>query len=418
MTYRPAVAPLRLSLAILVALSLLSLALAQEDELAGDAPPPLKVWLPAPLIADESGAAFDLLRAHNITFTERTRIDAQFRIKAVGAVGGIMSTIRAGSDVAPGALPDIALIRRRDFTPAQARQYLQSMETQFSSSLINELSESLAFGQIPLDDEVALYGLPYLFDALLAIATPATGLDAAPTFDALLASDAFFHFPAARASGLNHTTYLQYLSAGGSRHGEALSEIDESALLAVLAFYESLVGAKQASPDALGFQSPAAYLSDFASRPDEAQVAIANASDYLSLLGQNPDLLAAAIPTAGGSGASVLDGWLWVIVTPDLSRQSQAARYLEWLMEPAFHAQLAKTLHYLPSQGVALADSLPDAVDRQFMAELLASATVPLPEGEGGAASRLMQEALAAVLHGEATAEQAAREALAQFAAR
>ena len=408
----------RLALAMIVLATVMPGMMAQEDELAGDAPPPLKVWLPAPLIADESGHAFELLRAHTATFTERTRIDAQFRIKAVGVVGGIMSTIRAGSDVAPGALPDIALIRRRDFTPAQARQYLQSLETQFSSSLINELGESLAFGQIPLDDEVALYGLPYLFDALLAIATPAANLDSAPGFDALLASGAFFHFPAARASGLNQTTYLQYLSAGGSRQGEALNEIDESALLAVLDLYESLVGAEQVSPDALGFQAPAAYLSDFSSRPDEAQVAIAYASDYLNLLGQNPDLLAATIPRASGSGTSVLDGWLWVIVTPDLSRQSQAARYLEWLMEPAFHAQLAQALRHLPSQSVALADSLPDGVDRQFMTDLLASATVPLPEGEGGTASRLMQEALAAVLHGEATAEQATREALAQFAAR
>ena len=412
--------PQRLALAVIIMLVFpFALGFAQEAGQSEDAPPPLKVWLPAPLIADESGEAFQLLSEHTNTFSERTGIGVQFRIKGVGTVGGIMSTIRAGSDVAPGALPDLALIRRRDFTPTQARQYFQSLESQFSSSLINELGSALIFGQIPLDDAEALYGLPYLFDALLAIYSPGAGeLGDAPTFDDVLTSGVSFHFPAARTNGLNQTTYLQYLSAGGSRQGEVVSEINESALQIVLEFYQALVEAEQVSPDVLGMQSAAAYLSDINSRAQAPQLAIANASDYLSLLEQNPALGAASIPTADGLGASTLDGWLWVIVTPDLSRQSLAARFLEWMTEPVFHANLSLTLHHLPTQTSALTDSLPEAVDRQFFADLLASATLPLPDGEGGAASRLMQEALARVLYGEATATVATSEALAQFAAR
>lgn len=392
---------------------------AQDAGLGEDAPPPLKVWLPAPLIADESSEAYQLLSEHTDIFSERAGIGAQFRIKDVGTAGGIMSTIRAGSDVAPGALPDVTLIRRRDFTPTQARQYFQSLETLFSSSLINELGGALTFGQIPLDDAVALYGLPYFFDLLLSIYTPDAGdLGYAPTFDDVLGSGVSFHFPAARTNGLNQTTYLQYLSAGGSRQGEVVSEINETALRKVLEFYQALIEAQQLTADVLAIQSAAAYLSDIHSRAEAPQLAIANASDYLSMLEQNPALEVASIPTADGLAASALDGWLWVIVTPDLSRQSLAARFLEWMMEPVFHANLSLTLHHLPAQTAAFPDSLPEAVDRQFFADLLASATLPLPEGESGAASRLMQEALARVLHGEATATAAAREALAQFTAR
>ncbi len=412
--------PQRLTLVVFIMLVFpFALVFAQDADLGEDAPPPLKVWLPAPLIADGSSEAFQLLSGQTDTFSERAGIGVQFRIKEVGTVGGIMSTIRAGSDVAPGALPDLALIRRRDFTPTQARQYFQSLESLFSSSLINELGSALTFGQIPLDDGAALYGMPYFFDLLLAIYTPDAGaLGNAPTFDDVLASGASFHFPAARTNGLNQTTYLQYLSAGGSQQGEVVNEINETALRMVLEFYETLVEAEQLSPDVLGIQSAAAYLSDIHSRAQAPQLAIANASDYLSLLEQNPALEVASIPTVDGLGASALDGWLWAIVTPDLSRQSLAARFLEWMMEPVFHASLALTLHHLPTQSTALTDSLPAAVDRQFFADLLASATLPLPEGEGGAASRLMQEALARVLHGEATAAAAAQEALAQFAAR
>ncbi|MCY4147499.1 MAG: hypothetical protein OXE95_03060 [Chloroflexi bacterium] len=412
--------PQRLALAVMIMLVFpFALARAQDPGLGDDAPPPLKVWLPAPLIADESSEAYQLLGEHTGAFSERAGIGVQFRIKSAGTVGGIMATIRAGSDVAPGALPDLALIRRRDFTPTQARQYFQSMETLFSSSLINELGRALTFGQIPLDETVALYGLPYFFDLLLAIYTPEAGeLGAAPTFDDVLASAVSFHFPAARTNGLNQTSYLQYLSAGGSRQGEVVSEINETALQMVLEFYQALVAAGQLSPDVLGVQSAAAYLADVSNRAQAPQLAVAHASDYLSLLEQNPALAAASIPTAGGLGASALDGWLWVIATPDLSRQSLAARFLEWMMEPVFHANLSLALHHLPTQSTALTGSLPDSVDQQFFADLLSSAILPLPEGESGAASRLMQEALARVLHGEATATAAAREAVAQFAAR
>lgn len=390
-----------------------------QEGLAGEEtpPPPLQVWLPAPLISDESGAAFQLLSEHTAAFSRNNEVAVEYRIKDVGKVGGIMSTIRAGKDVAPAALPDAALIRRRDFTPSQARQYLQSMETLFSSSLINDLGEGLDFGQIPLDADSALYGLPYLFDLLLAVhSLPPPTSDYRLTFADVLANDSDFVFPAARTNGLNQTFFLQYLSAGGTRPSDGAMSIDETALKAVLSFYEELARRGKVAPEVLTFQSPTAYLTDFINRAERAQLAVFSASDYLAMLDQqNPSLLAASVPTANGGGQSIRDGWLWVIVTPELSRQNLTARYLEWMMEGDFHASFARALYHLPSQPALLDASLPAAVDRQFFAELLGKATLPLPENEGSAAPRLIQEALINVLHGEASAAQATRQALSQF---
>ena len=396
-------------------------AAAQEGQ-AGEesAPPPLQVWLPAPLISDESGAAFQLLSEHTAAFSRNNEIDVLYRIKDVGKLGGIMSTIRAGKDIAPAALPDVTLIRRRDFTPSQARQFLQSMETLFSSSLINDLGNGLDFGQIPLEADNALYGLPYLFDALLAVhSQPLPAGDYRLTFDDVLAKDSAFLFPAARTNGLNQTFYLQYLSAGGMRPSDGLMSIDETALKTVLSFYEELVRRGQVAPDVLTFQSPAAYLTDFINRADRAQLAVFSASEYLAMIDQqNPSLMAASVPTASGAGQSIRDGWLWVIATPELSRQNLSARYLEWMMEPDFHTSFARALYHLPSQPALLDASLPAVVDRQFFAELLGNAILPLPENEGGTAPRLIQEALINVLHGDATAAQATRQALSQFSER
>ena len=381
---------------------------------------PLQVWLPAPLISDESGDAFQLLSEHTSAFSSGNNIDIEYRIKDVGKVGGIMSTIRAGKDVAPAALPDVALIRRRDFTPAQAQQYLQSMETLFSSTLINDLDDGLEFGQIQLETGNALYGLPYLYDVMLAVHSQPIETDGFRlTFDDVLANDTAFLFPAARTNGLNQTFYLQYLSAGGMTPSDGVMSVNEDALAAVLNFYEDLVERELVAPDVLTYQSPAAYQSEFINRSDRAQLAVFRASEYLAMIDQQDASLAAAqVPTAGGGGQSIRDGWLWVLITPDMSRKSLAARYLEWMMEPAFHANLSRALFHLPTQPALLNDSLPATVSREFFAELLGNATLPLPENEGGTAPRLMQEALIHVLHGDATAAQATRQVLGQLAER
>lgn len=394
---------------------------AQEDRADADvAPPPLQVWLPAPLISDESGDAFQLLSEHTAAFSSSNEIEIVYRIKDVGNVGGILSTIRAGKDVAPAALPDVTLIRRRDFTPAQARQYLQSMETLFSTSLINDLDDGLEFGQIPLEAGSALYGLPYLFDVLLAIQSqPLEATSSRLTFEDVISNKATFLFPAARTNGLNQTFYMQYLAAGGRTPSDGVMSVDEEALGAVLKFYEDLFQLGLVAPEVLTYQSPAAYQSEFSNRTDRSQLAVFSASEFLAMVDQQDAALKPAqVPTAAGGGPAIRDGWLWVLVTSDLSRQTLSARYLEWMMEPGFHADFARALYHLPTQPALLDDSLPPAVDRQFFVDLLAKATLPLPENEGGTAPRLMQEALIDVLHGDATAAQATSQVLSQLSER
>ena len=413
----------RLSLILIIVLTLMSVTVSAQGDstsAADAAPPSLKVWLPAPLISDESGEAFQLLSEHTADFSENNDLAVEYRIKDVGKVGGILSTIRAGKEVAPGALPDITLIRRRDFTSTLAIKYLHSMETLFSSSLINDLDFGLEFGQIQLDNGFALYGLPYLFDVLLSVYTQPLEADLNRlSFADVLSNDSTFLFPAARTNGLNQTFYLQYLSAGGLTADEGAMSVDEAALLNVLQFYEDLVQRGLVTPDVLTYQSPAAYLTDFISHADRSQLAIFTASEYLAMIDQQlPSLGAANIPTSTGGGVSTRSGWLWVIVTPDTSRQNLSARYLEWMMEPDFHAGFARALYHIPTQPALLDDSLPAAVDRQFFDDLMRNSLLPLAENEGGTAPRLMQEALIQVLHGDATAAGATRQALSQFTER
>lgn len=391
---------------------------AQENPTTSDdAREPLLAWLPAPLISDESGDAFALLQEHTSAFSSGNNIEVEYRIKEVGVAGGIMSSIRTASEVAPGALPDIALIRRRDFTPTQARQYLYSMETLFSSALISDLGIALEFGQIPQEGGIALYGLPYFFEVLLAVSTQPLADEALGLrFDDVLAQGATLLFPAARSTGLNQTFYLQYLAAGGSTSRDDVVTIDEDALFAVLEFYEQLVQMELIPVDDLSYQTPADYHAEFVSDTDSAKIAVFSSSEYLSMLDQHGiNLFPSNIPTASGESMSTRDGWLWVIITPDQTRQTLSARFLEWITEPAFHAEFAKALYQLPTQPAILRDSLPEGVDHLFFEDLLYKGILPLPESEGGTAPRIMQEAFSRVLHGEASAASATRQVMSQF---
>ena len=413
----------RLLLLLVCVLCLPATLVSAQDDADSEVPiamRPLSVWLPAPLISDMDSAAYALLSEHTRAFSENNEVEVEYRIKAIGVAGGIMSTIRSGSEVAPGALPDIALIPRREFTPTQARQYLQSMETLFSSWLINDLSDTLAFGQIPLEGSVALYGLPYFLEVLHSVATGAlAGVSDSPSFDDVLASNASMLFPAVRPSGLNQTFYLQYLAAGGSSARNGSLEIDEAALLAVLEFYEQLLRQGGITADVLSYQSPSAYIDGFIQGADDAQIGVFWSSEFLAMRDQHlPDAAPGTIPAPDGGSRATRDGWLWVIVTPDMTRQTLSARFLEWMTEPEFHAAFSKSLYLLPAQSSILRDSLPETIDAGFYSDLLANAIAPLPESEGGAVPRIMQEAMIKVLRGETTAAAATRQVVNQFAGR
>jgi ABC-type glycerol-3-phosphate transport system substrate-binding protein len=104
------------------------------------------------------------------------------------------------------------------------------------------------------------------------------------------------------------------------------------------------------------------------------------------------------------------------MVTPDPAQQDLAVRYLNWMMQPDFHAQLSRTLNWLPAQSSALEASLPNTLDPEWIETLLTNSVLPLPDSEGGTVPRAMQEALIAVINGDLTAQEATAQVVDQFA--
>ena len=392
---------------------------AQENPSLNTPLPPqtLRVWLPAPLISDTDSEAYQQLLTHMTQFATDTNVTVTYRIKEVGTLGGIMSTIRSASVVAPGALPDVALIRRSDLMSAQAPTFLQSLENLFSSALLNDLNNTLALGQVPNNDQIELFGLPYFVEVLHTVYNQPSGESTTNlTFDRVLTGDSFL-LPAGRNNGLNQVVYLQYLAAGGVPPRNGAMTVNQNALQTVLKFYETALEQNLITPDILDYSSSSMYRTDFMNNMEGVNYGVFTSSEYLSMLQQDSNLGYATIPTASGDTITTLDGWVWVMVTSDPTQQDLVVRYLNWMMQPEFHAELSRTLNQLPAQQSARVASLPNSMDSEFIEDLLSNAFLPLPESEGGTVPRAIQEALVRVINGEASAEEATLDVVEQFAA-
>ena len=82
-------------------------------------PVTLNIWFPEQLAPLDNEDAADLLSEQISAFqTANANVEVSFRLKSTADAGGIMSTLRSANAVAPGAVPDLTLMRRADLIMA------------------------------------------------------------------------------------------------------------------------------------------------------------------------------------------------------------------------------------------------------------------------------------------------------------
>ncbi len=375
-------------------------------------PATLVVWWPESL-APEGDTEIEALLLEQFRIFEEVEegnVTVEFRRKAVNEPGGIMPTLQTASSVAPGALPDLALIRREDLLNAEQNGLVQSLEGYVTSAVISDLDSALQLGRVG----DTLYGLPYLLEIQhIVYRTDVNNLPTDWSFAGVLAREEAIVFPANRVSGVLDEFFVQYLDAGGRLSWDGELMLISDALESTLSFYQSAREAGIISENVLDYSSPSDYLVDFSAGTIGAGVF--GSSVYLALLDEGQNVHLAPIPTQSGNASTVLNGWVWVMTTPDVERQTLASRFLAALMDAGWQGQYASSLHMLPSQLTVLQNMLEENEDLDFINSVLSDATLPLPEGGGGPAARAMQDALISVISGERTAEEATEHVVEQL---
>jgi ABC-type glycerol-3-phosphate transport system substrate-binding protein len=365
----------------------------------------LQIWLPEPLSPADNSAA-SALWAEQIAAFEAVNSDVavRVRLKRPSDVGGILATLRTASAVAPGALPDLTLLRRADLLSAHQYRLLQSLQNRSSAPSLDDMQPTTArLGQIDGD----FYGVPYLVDALHMAYYPAFAAPESWTFAGIFASGVRLTLPVGRTSGRSDLLTAQYLAMS-----RAQSSLDADALLALLRFYDRAVDEGLIDPLSLDYAAPSDYRARIAS--GEVRAGVVSSTGFLALRAGGADVQFAPLPTADGALVTPLDGWVWVLTTTDADRQEAALRLLNWLMNSDRQARMSQTLGMLPSQRGALRLwNVPQEPENYpaFADSLLAAAV--LPESLPAPTARALHTALIAVLTGERTAEQAVQDVIA-----
>lgn len=370
----------------------------------------ITVWLPDTLAAPENGELLPILQAQTDAFmSANPDASVLLRLKQVGMTGGIMATLRTGSVVAPGALPTLTLLRWQDFLAAQRSGLLQSIEGLVPSVLLADFANALQLGQV---DNV-LYGVPYVLDLQHIALRARWGSDYTRwDYASVLERAEPFTFAAARATGLSDVFLAQYLMAGASLAENGMLMLDENALRSTYAFYEQVVERELLYAGTSGYQSIQDYLPALVD--DEIDAAVVDSGTFLRLLDAGNDLDVASLPGPQDDALSVLNGWIWVVITTNPDHRALALQYVSWMMDVERLVEYARAAYLLPARRSAMLEPLVGGQSGEPFLDLIEHAVLPITDSDGGTLARLMQEGLIAVLSGERTAEQAVQDVLTQ----
>jgi ABC-type glycerol-3-phosphate transport system substrate-binding protein len=375
-------------------------------------PVTLNVWWPEPLAPIDNQDAADLLSEQISAFqAANDDVAVDFRLKKAQDVGGIMSTLKAANLVAPGALPDLTLLRRSDMLSAAQAGLILPMDERVPAAILDNLSPMVgALGRV--NDR--LYGLPYNIEVQHMAAQPGVLPLDQLSFADVLADKLGFVFPAGRANSLSDVFLAQYRDATNTRESSTIS-VEADQLEALFEFYSTAVAEGLIDPIVLEYIIPEDYRGGL-TRGD-IPAGVVTSTLFLKMMADPENDVAldfASIPTASGQPATVVDGWMWVLTSADAEQQAAAMRFLTWMVDSDRQGRYNQAISMLPSQRSALRQ-WEDPEYATFVDMLLSNATLPLAESTGGVTARVIQSALASVISGQRTAEEAAQDVITQL---
>lgn len=376
----------------------------------------LVIWWPDRLAPLENVVVQEYLAQQISAFEASTdNVNIELRLKRSQDTGGIISSLRSASQVAPGALPDVTLIRREDLTDAAQNRLIQPLEGRIASGVLADLYDpALQLGWVNGE----LFGLAYVLDmqvmAYNVSALPQEEPPARWSFQTILENNLRLAFPAVRSGTISDVFFLQYLSAGGTLPTAEGLTLNEDALHTVLSFYEEALSRGLIDQRTLEYTSFADYQS--ALLTDDMDAGIVPSSSLRTLTSTNTELVGGTLPSADGSPRTILNGWNWVLVTQNAERQAVVTQFINWMMDSQRQGEYTQLIGWIPSQRSALRLRPFAALDTSMVESLIDGSIPPMSSDSNSAAVRAMHGALLAVLTGGSSAEQAVAEAVEQLA--
>ncbi len=330
-------------------------------------------------------------------------------LKKASGQASALDYLQTMPTVAPELLPDVIILRDDQLARAWRTGLLQPLSGKLDRTIIQDfLPAATALGTI--DDQLVAAPLELNTEHLVVNTTLIT-----PTplqWQDVLSQNTTYRFAAAGANNtLGDATIVQYLAAGGTfATADGTPTIDADALRAVLNYYQSLLENGIISDKMLDTADPAAFWSDY----KEGKIGLTHIDShtYLSDRHQLHSSVPAAIPTQTGEPLTIVHGWVMVLVTHDPFRQEAALRLMETFLNTEANAAWASYAQGIPARQSAFDVVATDDPYWQFLGGYLNAGIAP-PRFKGfEALSSSMQQAVIAVLSGNASVDEAVQTAL------
>jgi ABC-type glycerol-3-phosphate transport system substrate-binding protein len=383
-----------------------------QPELTASLQPPsqtdaitLTVWT-IERLSPQAEAESGEMMAQGLNIFEETypNIKVEIILKKPYGRGGILDFLRTSKDVAPTVSPDVVFIDIAELPQAWRSELIQPLD--------GLLDRVVAADLLPAARNIAsvdgrLAGMPFELDLDHVVYN--TGQTSAPPllWTDILSSGVRYTFPAKSQNGqLNDTVLAQYLAVGAKlRDDENSPMIDESALRSILEFYAAAVAANVVDASVLEADQTDALWADYLS----TKTGITHVSVHRYLTDRNLLSVSAVaqVPTRDGVPTNIGRGWGLAIVTPERARQVAALQFIEWITAPDRLVAWNQQVGYIPPRSTALDLIAGDDPYWIFVEEQL-NYVQPRPAFSGyDLLARILHEAVATVIKGEATPEEA-----------
>lgn len=360
--------------------------------------PQLTVWWPDALLPSNREDA--TLETEFNRFRNNSAIDLQVRYRLYTEIEQA-NELALIQTVAPTALPDLTLMQQRDFIEAVELGLLQPIDGWIPNEVVRELAavspNLLLFGQV---NDVT-YGIPYLLTVDHMIYDPTVYTIPPTRLQDYLTQSVPILFPSSHGAdeAVNRFLLSQYLAAGGDLvNEEGTPSLNIDIVEEILNFYAMALDAELFNPS-LSYENSTSisYREQIPRNP--TLIAFVNSRTFMIDRPRRlADYAVAPLPTLNGAPFTLVDGWLWVLLTEDPLKQAQARSFMIEMMRPDTLYQIASLLNLLPSQQGALRYADDPYVTE--MQTLMSSLYYIPPDIQVNRAAAALQEAFKEVLRG------------------
>ena len=334
-------------------------------------------------------------------------------IKKPSGKGGVLDFLRTARDVAPTILPDVAVMNAADLSQAYADGLIQPLDGRLDRSIVQDLLPvARRVGTI----EEQLLGVPLGLELEHTVYNEAIFETPPLLWRDIFTANTTYLFPAQGVNGLvNDSTLAQYYSVGGKLlDAEGTPTFDEASLRSVLEIYQQAVENKTINPVILEASTANDLWPRFVDR--EAGIAQITVRRYLAdrdLVG-NTNFTSLPVQDIQNTPVLITHGWVLVLIADaeNLQQQSAALQLMEWFMSTSNNAVWNEANGSIPTRDSSYQQVAQGDPYWEFLAGQL-NVAQPEPGFAGyDRLGRIFQQAVAQVISGQATAEEATATAI------